>query len=124
MRKIALAIAVFGAIFAFGNSKSVTAQDMTMIWNGRVDDVVQVVIRGRSADTVTVKGKEYRDGRVRFEGRAGRRNDSRARVKKEEGRGKVRVIQQPNRRNNYTTIIRIEDSKGGDDRYRFTVEWD
>lgn len=123
MKKIALAIALFGAIFVFGSSESVSAQDMTMTWNGRVDDVVQVVIRGRSADTVTISGREYRDGRARFEGRVGRRNNSRARVEKEEGRGKIRVTQQPSRRNKYTTIIRVEDSKGGDDRYKFTVEW-
>lgn len=124
MKKIALMFAILGAMFVFGSSQNVSAQDMTMTWSGRVDDVVEIVIRGRNADTQTISGRSYRDGRARFEGRGGRRNDLRAKVDKEEGRGKVRVVQQPSRRNNYTTIIRIEDSKGGDDRYRIRVEWD
>jgi hypothetical protein len=126
MKKLALAFAIFGAIFVFGSSESVNAQTMT--WRGTVDDVVEVTIRGRRADTVTVSGRQYRDGNARFSGRdrrGGRNRDvGRARVRKEDGRGRVRVIQQPSRRNNYTTIIRIEDPKSGADRYRFTVEWD
>lgn len=122
MKKIALAFAIFGAVFIFGNAQSVNAQT-TMTWSGRVDDVVEVVIRGRNADTQTISGKTFRDGRARFDGRGGRRQ-GRARVNKEEGRGKVRIVQQPSRRNNYTTIVRVEDKKGSDDRYRFTVEWD
>lgn len=124
MKKLALAIAIFGAIFIFGTSENVNAQTMT--WRGTVDDVVEVSIRGRRADTITVSGRTYRDGRARFSGRGGRgsRDNGRARVSKDEGRGRVRVVQQPSRRNNYTTVIRIDDSKGGADRYRFTVEWD
>jgi hypothetical protein len=121
MKKLALAIAIFGAIFIFGTSENVNAQTMT--WRGTVDDTVEVTIRGRRADTVTVSGRAYRDGRTRFSGRVGR-DSGRARVSKDEGRGRIRVVQQPSRRNNYTTIIRIEDSKGGADRYAFTVEWD
>jgi hypothetical protein len=122
MKKLALIIAVFGAILIFGNSEKVNAQTMT--WRGTVDDVVHVVIRGRSADTRTISGRQYRDGRARFSGRGGRRNNSRATVDRNEGRGRIRVIQHPSRRNNYTTIIRIDDSKGGADRYNFTVSWD
>ena len=40
------------------------------------------------------------------------------------GRGKITVQQQPTARNNYTAIVRIEDSKGGADRYRFNLAWD
>ncbi len=126
MKKLALAIAIFGAIFIFGSSESVNAQTMT--WRGTVDDVVEVTIRGRRANTRTVSGRTYRDGRAQFSGRGGYRRGGRdvgrARVNKHDGRGRVRVVQQPSRRNNYTTIIRITDSKGGADRYRFTVEWD
>ncbi|MEZ5425319.1 MAG: hypothetical protein R2747_03555 [Pyrinomonadaceae bacterium] len=124
MKKIALLIAILGAVFLFGNLKKVYGQgDSSMVWTGTVDDVVEIEIRGRNAKTVTVSGREYRGGRARFSGRGSRR-DTRAKVDKEDGRGKVRVVQQPRRSNNYTTIIRIEDSKGGADRYRIRVEWD
>ncbi len=123
MKKIALAIAIFGAVFVFGSSKSASAQS-SMTWNGRVDDVVEIVIRGRNADTRTISGRAYRDGRARFQGRGGRRDNSRADLNKEAGRGRVRVVQQPSRRNNFTTIVRIEDNKGGDDRYSFSLTWD
>ena len=46
------------------------------------------------------------------------------RVEKGDGRGSVYVLQQPSRRNNWTAIIRVDDKKGGRDRYRFTVYWD
>ena len=119
----AFALAVFGAVVFFGNVETICAQSGSMDWSGTVDDVVQVNIRNRNAVTNSISGRAYYDADFNFDGRAPRRNAN-VRVEKTDGRGRVLVIQQPNRRNNFTTIIQIVDSKGGPDRYRFTLYWD
>jgi len=118
---VALVIVLF-----FGNLNAVKAQSGSMEWRGTVDDRVQVVIRGRSATVNTISGSSYNDDRSNFNGGGGRWVNGRnyhASVNKQNGRGKVRIVQQPNRRNNYTTIVEVDDSKGGADRYRFRVTW-
>ena len=93
-----------------------------MTWSGTVDDTIQVIIRNRNARIRHIKGRAYYDDRFDFNGRMPQDNVN-VDVDKKDGRGKVYIIQQPNRRNNYTTIVQIEDSKGGADRYRFTLSW-
>ena len=120
LKMLAFAIAVFGAVAFFGSVKTAYAQSFE--WSGTVDATVQIRIRNRDARTTTLSGRAYDDENFRFYGRAPRDNAN-VRVDKKDGRGQVFVVQQPNRRNNYTTIIQIVDSKGGADRYRFTVDW-
>lgn len=112
---------VFAAFLFLGNVETVRAQSME--WSGTVDDVVQIRIRNRNAQTKDISGRAYYDANYNFNGRAPRRN-SNARVDKRDGRGRVFIAQQPSRRNNWTTIVQIVDSKGGPDRYRFTLYWD
>lgn len=119
----AFALAVFGAVVFFGNVEAVRAQSGSMEWRGTVDDVVQVRIRNRNADTNSISGRAYYDADYNFDGRPPRRNAD-VRVEKRDGRGRVFIIQQPSRRNNFTTIVQIVDSKGGADRYRFVLYWD
>lgn len=123
LKMLALAVAVFGAAMFFGNVQNVQAQRGSMEWSGTVDDVTQVVIRNRNARTRHISGRFYNDSNYNFNGRAPRR-DVNVSVDKRDGRGKVFIVQQPNRRNNWTTIVQIVDSKGGADRYRFTLYWD
>ena len=123
LKMIAFALAVFGAVVFFGNVETIRAQNGSMDWSGTVDDVAQVRIRNRNAVTNSISGRAYYDSTFDFDGRAPRRNAN-VRVDKRDGRGRVFVIQQPNRRNNFTTIVQIVDSKGGADRYRFTLYWD
>lgn len=124
IRSIGLFGMVLGAIFLFGNAKAVNGQERSMDWRGTVDDHVQIVITGRNATVRTLSGTAYNDSRFDFNGRGGgwgNNQSMRASVDKQDGRGKVRVVQQPNRRNNNTTIIQVDDTKGGADRYRFRV---
>lgn len=117
---------VFAGVLFFGILNSVKAQSGSMEWRGTVDDRIQVVIRGRSATVNTLSGSSYNDDRANFNGGGGRWANGRryrASVSKQNGRGKVRIVQQPNQRNNYTTIVEVDDSKGGADRYRFNVTW-
>lgn len=121
LRKIIFALVVFGGAVFFINVEAARAQ--TMEWRGTVDDVVQIRIRNRNARAESISGRAYYDADFSFDGRAPR-NNSYARVDKRDGRGKVFIVQQPSRRNNFTTIVQIEDRKGGADRYRFTITWD
>lgn len=118
---LAFAVAVFGAAVFFGNVGTANAQSMR--WSGTVDDVIQIRIRNRNARIQHVSGQTTYDADFDFQGRAPR-DGSNARVEKRDGRGRVLIVQQPNRRNNFTTIVQISDTKGGSDRYRFTVYWD
>ncbi len=123
LKKIAFAVAVLTATFLFGNVKDVHAQRSgEMHWYGTVDDVVQIKIRNRNARTEVISGRGYDDERFNFSGRMPQQNVS-VRVDKKDGRGKVFIIQQPNRRNNFTTIVRIDDPKGREDRYHFVLRW-
>ncbi|HQU81728.1 MAG TPA: hypothetical protein PKY59_01300 [Pyrinomonadaceae bacterium] len=123
LKNLLFAFGVLTAIAFFGSAESVKAQQSSMTWRGTVDDTIQVRIRNRNVRTQHISGREYFDSSYNFDGRAGRQG-SRARVDKRDGRGRVQIIEQPSRRNNWTTVIQISDTKGGPDRYRFTVYWD
>ncbi|MGC4045958.1 MAG: hypothetical protein QM758_19370 [Armatimonas sp.] len=93
-------------------------------WTGQVDSIVDVYFRGGRSWVETVSGKEKPDmGVTRFSSNLPRRNVIVA-ANKQLGRGKITVQQQPTARNNYTAVVRIEDPKGGADRYRFNLVWD
>ncbi len=121
MKKLLFFAAIFTALFFVGNAKNVSAQ--SVIWRGTVDDTVELTIRRQRISVNTLKGRVYRDGNYDFDGGGMNRNSDNVSIDKEEGRGKVYIVQRPNRRNNYTTIVRIQDSKGGADRYRVRVTW-
>jgi hypothetical protein len=121
--KLLLTTAFLTAFVLLVNVQQARAQSGSMEWRGTVDDKVNVIIRGRNATTNTVSGQMTTDDRASFTERLPR-NNVQVRVEKNDGRGSVYVLQQPSRRNNWTAIIRVEDRKGGRDRYRFTVSWD
>ena len=121
MKKILFLSAFFAAFLFIGNVSEAKAQ--SVVWQGRVDDSVQLTIRRQRVTVTTLSGQDYGDGRYDFDGGGMNRNSDDVQVSKENGRGKVYVVQRPSRRNNWTTIVRIEDNKGGADRYRVRVTW-
>lgn len=121
MKKILFLSAVFAAFVFIGGASETNAQ--SVVWRGRVDDTVELRIRRQNIQTITVRGQDYADGRYDFDGGGMNRNSDNVSVSKENGRGNVYILQRPNRRNNWTTIVRIEDRKGGADRYRVRVTW-
>ena len=97
------------------------------VWTGRVDREAILVMRGRDLDARV----DDRDDRWRGRGRDRDRDRDRERVVAplpraagvvtlavDEGRGRVQVLQQPSARNDWTTIVRVRDERGGDERYR------
>ena len=93
-----------------------------MTWRGRVDNRVEITIRGNRCLTRTLDGNPTSGETCNFSNSLPR-YDTRINVRKRDGRGKVRVIESPNNRNNYTARIEIEDDDGGSDNYEIEVEW-
>jgi hypothetical protein len=104
----------------FGNNNN---DQGSAVWNGRVDNVIQLAIRGRRITSRTLAGTTFPQGRYTFNGNIPRRGNVSIRVDKKEGRGDVRIVQQPDRRNNYTAIIEIRDKDGGADNYSLEIYW-
>ncbi len=118
------AVGVFLTAVLILGTQEVQAQRAELNWEGRIDDRAELVIRGRSVRVRTISGQRNGQGSA-YWSRTLRGNwrPGRANVNKREGRGRVRIVQQPTRSNNYTTIIRIEDLRGGSDNYRVRVRW-
>jgi hypothetical protein len=91
-------------------------------WRGRVDDMVDVSIRGGRVQYRTVSGKAAQDVDYQLRRDLPRRNVN-VSVQKLKGRGAVYVLQQPRSNNDYTAVIRIVDKDGGADDYRFNAQW-
>lgn len=89
----------------------------------RVDNEVEVSLRGDMVSVRTISGRDARDegsecneplpsDRVegfRFEGI--------------DGRGEVRLLAEPTRRNGYQAVVRIRDGASGEEGYHFRLSW-
>jgi hypothetical protein len=123
MKNFGFIVVLLAGVFLFGNVENANAQSGSLDWRGTVDDSIQIVIRNRNARLRHMSGRFIDDARFYFDGRAPR-NNSEIRLDKRDGRGSIFIVQRPSRRNNFTTIVQINDPKGGTDRYRFTLYWD
>lgn len=124
MKRLAFTIILLAAFCLVTGVENANAQRSgSMEWRGTVDDSIQVVIRNRNARIRHISGRYINDARFSFDGRAPR-NNSNINLDKRDGRGNIFIVQRPSRRNNFTTIIQINDPKGGTDRYRFSLYWD
>jgi len=93
----------------------------TLLWNGRVDNVVHIVLRGGDVSEERIAGPLSRNNH-RLSGILPRR-PSVVSVNKLDGRGRARVIQQPSRTNDYTAIVEVFDRRRGADNYRLNISW-
>ena len=93
----------------------------TIDWSGRVDNRVNIVIRGGVITNQIVAGT-FRPGYQNMSGVLPRRNAT-VSVTKREGRGTAFVIQQPNRSNDFTAIVQVSDPPRSDDEYRLQIRW-
>lgn len=93
----------------------------TVDWSGRVDNRVNIVIRGNDITNQQVAGS-FNPGYQNMSGVLPRRNST-VSVSKLSGRGTAFVFQQPDRNNDYTAIIQVSDPQKGDDDYRLQIRW-
>ena len=118
-RGVAAALAV--TLMAGASPAAAQPQRNLFTWNGRVDREVLIVMRGNDVSTRFSNDERGRD-RARVHGVLPRAEGV-VTVRMNDGRGDVDVVQQPTSRNDYTTIVRIRDERGGDDRYGVTAFW-
>jgi hypothetical protein len=93
----------------------------TIDWSGRVDDRVNIVIRGNEITHQQVSGA-FIPIRQNMTGVLPRRNATLT-VNKLAGRGNVSIIQQPNANNNFTAIVQVYDPQRSSDEYRLQIRW-
>lgn len=103
------------------NNRRKGTQTGTASWSGRVDNRVNIIIKGDSITTQTVAG----DLSNKFERLTGvlPRRSATVSVRKLDGRGTARVIQQPARANQFTAIVQIADARRGRDNYNLQITW-
>jgi hypothetical protein len=94
----------------------------SVYWTGRVDDRINIVLKGPTIRTDVVSGQGSGDVDRNSTARLPRRAVTLS-VSKLDGRGDVTVVQQPNRSNDFTGIVQIYDPKGGADNYRVQISW-
>jgi hypothetical protein len=122
IRSFGGAAAALAVTLMAGASPAAAQQQRSLFtWNGRVDREVLIVMRGRDVSTRFSNDERGRD-RARVDGVLPRAEGV-VTVRMNDGRGDVDVVQQPSARNDYTTIVRIRDAQGGDDRYRIAAFW-
>lgn len=105
-----------------GDNEDFPSQSGRMVWKGRVDDDVRIVIRGGSADVETIGGTPYYNASTNFSASLPRRRVN-VRLQIRKGRGEAFVEQQPSRENDFAAVIRVRDSKGGASDYEIEVSW-
>ncbi len=91
-------------------------------WSGRVDDRVNIVIKGSETTTQIIAGNSGMPSSQTMNGVLPRRPATIS-VNKNDGRGEAIVLQQPSKENNYTAIVQVIDTKRGADNYRLDISW-
>ncbi len=93
-----------------------------VIWNGRVDDRVNIEIDGSRVLSRAVTGRAVSDVSFDIAGRLPNRPNT-VFVRKLDGRGDVVILEQPNRGNGYRALVQVIDKKSGDDNYELEITW-
>ncbi len=94
-----------------------------MVWSGRVDGRVRVLVRGRESASEVVNGSPVSGERANFYRELPARDNQFATVRRLRGRGKVELVEYPSRRNGYRLVFEIDDSSGGAGDYEVEVGW-
>jgi len=91
-------------------------------WRGKIDDEVNLIIRGNSIEVKTLSGTEYPNGTFDFTSSLPN-SKVEVSVDKKKGRGSAKLIQKPSRENNFTAVIQIRDKDGGARDYDLDIYW-
>lgn len=92
-------------------------------FRGRVDDAVDLYIRGDQINALVTSGQLMKLERFRFSQPLPAVTLSSIGIAKKDGRGTVELIQRPDSTNDFTAIIRISDPQSGSDRYHWLLSW-
>lgn len=98
-------------------------QTRGMIWYGRVDGRVRVIVQGDNAWSEVIAGMPASAERAVFSRPLPARGSLSPTIKRLHGRGRVEVVEYPSNRNGYRLVFEIEDKDGGSDNYEVEVSW-
>jgi hypothetical protein len=91
----------------------------------QVDNEVEVSVRGDNVFIRTISGRDaYDDGQSECNMPLPNRPVSDFHFEVKDSRGEIRLVAEPSRRNNFTAVVLIRDSSGGQGRYHFRLSWD
>ena len=88
-----------------------------------MDGVDEIAVQGRDVGVRHLEAQPLRNPEYRFSASLPSQPVE-VTLRQIKGRGRVRLMEQPSERNGFTAVVRIEDPKGGDDRYEFELTWD
>jgi hypothetical protein len=91
-------------------------------WQGQVDGVSILHVRGTRTDIEDRQGNPVQKDRFRFFDRLPELKQN-VRMEVLEGRGNIRIIEQPSPNNNYTLSVQIEDKQPGAGLYSLVFYW-
>lgn len=94
-----------------------------LLWSGRVDGRIRVIVEGQSAWSEVVSGGPVEGERATFDRPLAPRANSSVTVRRLRGRGRVEIVEYPTARNNFRIVFEIEDGRGGSDHYDVEVGW-
>jgi hypothetical protein len=90
----------------------------------QVDGEVEVVVRGDMVRIRTITGRDaYDDGNSECNASLPDRDLQDFNFEVKDKRNEIRLIAEPSRRNNYSAVVMIRDSSGGQGRYHFRLTW-
>ena len=90
-------------------------------FQGTVDKEIQIQLRGDRANVQAIGAGDVRASRGGRVMNGLPHQEGTLVIERLAGRGNVDVIEQPSSQNGYTATIRVRDSQGGADSYRFNV---
>ncbi len=98
-------------------------EDYDFVWEGKVDGADYIIVRGSRVFVKHLRAKPIRDMHYKFYSYLPEKpQDVELIVLR--GRGKVKIVEQPSFLNRYGVKILIDDSKGGDYRYKIALRWE
>jgi len=94
-----------------------------LLWSGRVDGRVRVIVEGASAQVEVLGGAPVANPRAEFSRALPARNNPDVTVRRLRGRGRVEILEFPSARNGYRLVFEIDDAGGGAADYEVEVGW-
>jgi hypothetical protein len=89
-----------------------------------VDNEAEVSVRGDSVFIRTLAGRDPYDDGSECNAPLPDRLPADFNFEVKDSRGEIRLIGEPSRRNNFSAVVLIRDSSGGQGRYHFRLSWD
>jgi hypothetical protein len=89
----------------------------------RIDGEAEVRLRGDQVYVRTISGRDGRDDGSECNEPAPVRPVESFNFEVRDSRGDIRLLSEPTRVTNFSTVVRIRDSEGGEGRYHFRVSW-